>query len=71
VTGEHAFVVRVAGRYFYGFNKRGHIMTAWSLPGAKLFSDAREAIAVERLAKMRGRESRTEIVAPLLMEVHT
>lgn len=69
MTGEHAFVVRVAGRYFYGFNKRGHIMTAWSLPGAKLFSDAREAIAVERLAKMRGRESRTEIVAPLLMAV--
>lgn len=64
MNGDQAFVVRVAGRYFYGFNKRGHMMTAWSLPGAKLFSSAKDAIAIERLAKMRGRQARTEIIGP-------
>ena len=62
MSGDQAYVVRIAGRYFYGFNKRGNLMTAWSLPAARLFSDAREAIAIERLAKMRGRKSRTEII---------
>lgn len=66
MRGEQAYVVRVAGRFFYGFNKRGHLMTAWSLPGAKLFSDPKDAIAIERLAKMRGRQARTEIVGPVV-----
>lgn len=62
MKSDQAYVVRVAGRYFYGFNKRGHMMTAWTLAGAKLFSESRDAIAIERLAKMRGRQARTEIV---------
>ena len=66
MRGEQAYVVRVGSRFFYGFNKRGHLMTAWSLPGAKLLSDPKDAIAIERLAKMRGRQSRTEIVGPLV-----
>lgn len=67
MSGEHAYVVRIAGRFFYGFNKRGHLMTAWSLPGAKLFSEPKDAIAIERLAKMRGRQARTEIVGSVVV----
>lgn len=60
MKANKAFVTVIDGRFFYGFNKRGHMMTAWSLPGAKLFSEAKDAIAIEQLARMKGREARVE-----------
>ena len=32
-----AGVIKIDGRYFYGFGKGGRIKTAWSLGGARLY----------------------------------
>lgn len=43
---QHAMaVVKIKGRYFYGFGKRGQVLTAWSLTGAKFFGIASQELA--------------------------
>lgn len=32
-----AAVIKIKGRYFYGFGKKGQVLTAWALLGAKFY----------------------------------
>ena len=52
---DHALAIQIGSRYFAKFGKKGQVMTAWCLAGAKLFridcTGGNELIA--RLTKKR------------------
>ncbi|KQQ97433.1 hypothetical protein [Massilia sp. Leaf139] len=56
---DEAVVVKLKGRYFYGFGRKGQVLTAWSLVGARLFRagacDLREVVG-KLVAKRRSFE---------------
>jgi hypothetical protein len=54
---NNAVVVKMKGRYFYGFGKTGQVKTAWSLPGAMMFrAGSRELGKVVESLAGRGRK---------------
>lgn len=60
------YVVVLDGqRYFYGFNRRGHMMSSYTLAGAEFFGAAKDAIAIKHLAEMKGKGARVEALAPV------
>lgn len=51
--GTTAYALAINGRWFYSLNKRGAILTAWSLAGAKLVVNKTELSAFKALAEAR------------------
>ena len=65
-----AYALEIDGRYYYGRGKKGQLLTAWSLAGAKLFPtwDGAEVEKIRDVAESRGKECRivvasTEVLA--------
>ena len=53
-------------RYFYGFGKKGQVLTAWSLLGARIFSNWNDELAkIENRIKKKGLQAEKML---LLME---
>lgn len=59
-----------AGRWFHNQSKKGRICTAWSLAGARLFSDVSRADLekAETALKRKGHKPRRVIVGELPVE---
>lgn len=49
-SAYEALAIRVGDRYFYAFGKKGRVLTAWSLAGAKLFRFKDEKL-IERVRR--------------------
>ncbi|WP_443749676.1 hypothetical protein [Asticcacaulis solisilvae] len=60
-NGNVAVVIAVDHRYFTGYRSDGAVMTAWSLPGAKLFAPWRMDEVEAEITKIRKRRKRAEI----------
>lgn len=66
-----AYAFKVGNRWLYGVNKRGHVKTAWSLAGAKLFSSEKDADAFlfsPRVRQPRASVERVLVTVQLSMQ---
>lgn len=48
------YVVQIGDRFYHGMNRVGHMQRSISLAAAKTFGNPRDALAIRRLAEMKG-----------------
>lgn len=48
------YVVQIEDRFYHKTNRRGHMQRSISLAGAQTFGNPKDALAIRRLAEMKG-----------------
>lgn len=69
--GQAAVVLEIGNRFFYRFDKRGYVQTAWSLAGAQFFDTRSEdkISAVEQKLEGKGKQwCRRNVIIPDILK---